>query len=74
MVALTSVVELLNLLQLSLNVGVAGAAIIQESMDIFEAAFIKQKRDLTALELVKIRMNNKRIRDAFLALEGDLKL
>ena len=71
MVALTSVVELLNLLQLSLNVGVAGAAIVQDSMDVLHTAFIKQKRDLTELELMKIRMNNARIRDEFLALGGE---
>ena len=71
MVALTSVVELLNLLQLSLNVGVAGAAIVQESMDIFHTALLKQKRDLTDLEIKTIRLNNARIRDEFLALGGE---
>ncbi len=71
MVALTSVVELLRLFQLSLNVGVAGAAIVQESLDIFELAFKTQKRDLFDYEIKAIRINNARIRDEFLALGGE---
>ncbi len=71
MIALASVVELLSLLQLSLNVGVKAGAIVQESLDIYNTAFVTQKRDLLDYEIKQIRVNNKRIRDEFLALGGD---
>ena len=69
MVALASVLELLNLFQLSLNAGVVGANIIQESLAIFKHAFVESNRDLTDEELMKIRMNNQKIRQEFLAID-----
>ncbi len=71
MVALTTVLELLNLLQLSLNAGVRGASIVSESMEIFKTAFTVEQRDLTPEELMKIRLNNQKIREEFLSLGSD---
>ncbi len=71
MVALATALELLNLLQLSLNVGVAVTGIFQQNVDIFRVALIEQARDLTSVELAKIQANNKKIRDDFLNLGGE---
>ena len=71
MVALATTLELLNLLQLSLNVGVAATGVFQQNVNIFKIALIEQSRDLTSTELAKIQANNKRIRDDFLNLGGE---
>lgn len=73
MVALVTAMELLTLLQLSLNIGVSGVTVFQDSIEIYKRALVEQGRDLTAVELDIIRANNKKIRDDFLNLGQEPK-